>query len=195
MIRYTLSVLVLICLAVIAQQFLPVVDFHRARILLLPLIFLCAAVTVPPPSMLLFAFCCGFLWDAQNTLGDHGGDPSVYLHTIGSLRFGTSILLYAAIGYLMQGVQPLFRQGKWWVSAVLAGVALFLYQTAEFLLLNFVRGNFTFPSSVLRQIFVTASATTVLAPFLFGILFLLARLFDHTIRYEGLKRKPKYHFR
>ena len=28
--------------------------------------------------MLVLAFICGFLWDAQHTLGAQGGDPTIY---------------------------------------------------------------------------------------------------------------------
>ena len=95
--------------------------------------------------MLLLAFICGLLWDAQHTLGPQGGDPEIYSNPVESLRFGYSIILYAMMGLLMQGIQPLFRRGKWHISSILAGIAIFLYLFSEYLLLNFVRGDFTFP--------------------------------------------------
>lgn len=190
MIRYHISIIFLVLAACILQQFLPAVTaLYDARILLLPLVFLCCAVTVDFSPMLILAFVCGFLWDAQNTLGPHGGDPLVYLNQTDSIRFGYSIILYGLMGVLMQGIQPLFRKGVWQVSVILTGIAIFLYLLAEFLLINFVRGEFSFPSQVFYQIWLTAALTMICSPLIFGILFKLAKLFNHTISYDGLKRR------
>lgn len=190
MIRYHISLIFLILAACIIQQFLPVFSwFYDARILLLQLVFLCSAVTVGFSPMLILAFCCGFLWDAQNTLGPQGGDLEVYNHPVDSLRFGYSILLFAVMGLLMQGIQPLFRRGAWQISAIITGVAIFLYLLFEYLLINFVRGQFVFPSRVFAQIWMSASLTMLCSPLIFAIQFKLAKLFDFTIRYDGLKRR------
>jgi cell shape-determining protein MreD len=176
MIRYTFSVVVLLLAAVIVQQFLPAFpDFHRARILVVPLVFLCSAVTMGTPSMLLLAFICGFLWDAQNALGPDGGDPDVYTHPVASLRFGYSILLYAFIGFIMQGVRPWFRSGRWQFSVPLACISLFVYLALEYLLLVFVRGDLSVSAAVSRQIILTAALTTLFAPPVFWLLSRLAR--------------------
>ncbi len=176
MIRYTASIIVLLLAAVIVQQFLPAFpDFHRARILVVPLVFLCSAVTTGTPSMLLLAFICGFLWDAQNALGPHGGDPDVYTHPVASLRFGYSILLYAFIGFIMQGVRPWFRSGRWQFSVLLACLALFVYLASEYLLLAFVRGDLVMSAAVSRQIFLTSALTTFFSPPVFWLLSRLAR--------------------
>ena len=74
MIRYSIFLLLLVVVAVIVQQFMPsLTALYGSRLLLVALVFLCASVTVPVPVMLLLAFVCGFLTDAQNTLGAHGG--------------------------------------------------------------------------------------------------------------------------
>ena len=104
--------------------------------------FLCCAVTVGQPTMLLLAFIGGFFWDAQCALGPHGGDPEVYTQQVENLRFGYSILLFGGMGFLMQGIQPLFKQGKWQFSAMLSGIAVLLYLAAEYAIINFVRGDF-----------------------------------------------------
>jgi hypothetical protein len=139
--------------------------------------------------MLGLAFLAGFLWDANNTLGPQGGDPEVYLHQTDALRFGYSILLFGLMGILMQGIQPLFRKGAWQLSAILTGIATFLYLLAEFLLITFVRGEWIFPGKVLTQIWLTAAMTMLCSPLIFAIIFKLAKLFDYTIRYDGLKRR------
>jgi len=191
MIRYTLAILVMVVLAVILQQFVPTLTgFFGSRLMLVPLVFLCSAVTVPTPIMLLLAFVCGFLTDAQNTLGPQHGDPEVY-PPVEIMRFGYSILLYGAMGYLMQGIQPLFRQGRWQFSAALAGVAVLVYLLAEWLLVNFVRGGFSLGRPTLLMILSTSALTMLFSPPVFWILFRLAELFGYRIRFDGLTKKKR----
>ncbi|MCW1914268.1 hypothetical protein OJ996_11825 [Luteolibacter sp. GHJ8] len=192
MIRYSLSILLMILFALVAQQFIPALTgVYNSRLLLVTLVFLCASVTVGPPVMLALAFICGFLWDAQGALGPAGGDPEVYKYPAESLRFGYSIVLYGLIGYLMQGIQPLFRQGKWQFSTFLVGVSIFIYLVAEFLIINFVRGDFRFPRATLFQIVFTSVLTMLFSPVVFWILFQIAEKFGYEIRFEGLKKKPR----
>ncbi len=175
------------------QQFLPAISgLYGARVLILPLVFLCCAVSVDFSSMLLLAFLCGFLWDAQHTLGPQGGDPEIYKAPVESLKFGYSILLYAMMGLLMQGIQPLFRKGKWHLSSILAGIAIFLYLFSEYLLINLIRGDFSFPPTALYRIYLTSALTMLFAPLIFWIIFHLASACRYTIRFDGLKRQPRY---
>jgi cell shape-determining protein MreD len=191
-IRYSLSLFILVLLALVAQQFIPALTgLFNSRLLLVTLVFLCASVTVGPPVMLAMAFTCGFLWDVQSALGPPGGDPLVYDQPAQSLRFGYSIILYGVIGYLMQGIQPLFREGKWQVSAFLVGVSIFVYLVAEYLIINFVRGDFLFPRATLFQIVFTSVLTMLFSPIVFWILFYIAERFGHEIRFEGLKKKKR----
>lgn len=193
MIKYTISVILLTLAACMVQQFLPAIyGLHGARVLILPLVFLCAAVSVDFATMLLLAFICGFLWDAQHALGPHGGDPEVYTNPVESLRFGYSIILYALMGLLMQGIQPLFRKGKWHISSLLAGIAIFLYLFAEYLLINFVRGDFVFPPTAFYRIYLTSALTMLFSPLIFWLIFQLASACRYTIRYDGLKSRTRY---
>ena len=192
MIRYSLSILILVLLALIAQQFIPVLTgAYNSRLLLVTLVFLCASVTVRPPVMLALAFICGFLWDAQNALGPPGGDPDVYKYPAESLRFGYSIILYGLIGYLMQGIQPLFREGKWQLSTFLVGVSIFIYLISEYLIINFVRGEFQFSRATFFQITFTSILTMLFSPVVFWSLFQIAERFCHEIRFEGLNKKRR----
>ena len=192
MIRYSLSILILVLLALIAQQFIPVLTgAYNSRLLLVTLVFLCASVTVRPPVMLALAFICGFLWDAQNALGPPGGDPDVYKYPAESLRFGYSIILYGLIGYLMQGIQPLFREGKWQFSTFLVGVSIFIYLISEYLIINFVRGEFQFSRATFFQITFTSILTMLYSPVVFWSLFQIAERFGHEIRFEGLNKKRR----
>lgn len=194
MIRYSLITILLLLAAFVVQQFLPAfTSIHQSRVLLVQLVFLCAAVTVGPPTMLLLAFIGGFFWDAHCALGPHGGNPEVYTQQVESLRFGYSIFLFGAMGFLMQGIQPLFKQGKWQFSALLSGIAIFLYLAAEYVIINFVRGEFTLSKATILQMAFTSLLTMLFSPLVFWLLFRIARACDHSINPEaGRKRRRAY---
>lgn len=193
MIRYTLITVILLLAAFIVQQFIPAfTGMHHSRILLVHLVFLCAAVSVGTPAMLLMAFIGGFLWDAQGVLLPHEGDPEVYIQPVESLRFGYSILLFGTIGYLMQGVQPLFHQGKWQISAALTGIAVLLYLPAEYLLINFVRGEFVLRQATALQMLMTSGLTMLFSPIVFWLLFKLSELCDHPILPVARNRRRRH---
>ena len=194
MIRYSSITILLLLASFVVQQFLPAFTaMHHSRILLVQLVFLCAAVTVGPPTMLLLAFTGGFFWDAHCWLGPHGGDPEVYTQQVESLRFGYSIFLFAAMGFLMQGIQPLFKQGKWQISAFLSGIAIFLYQAAEYAIINFVRGNFALSKATVMLMLFTSLLTMLFSPLVFWLLFRIAKSCDHSINPEaGRKRRRAF---
>ena len=190
MIRYHISIFILVILACILQQFVPAItSLYDARLLILPLTFLCCVVTVGFSPMLILTFLCGFIWDAQNALGIQGGDPTIYTNPADQIRFGYSIILYFIMGIIMQGFQPLFRKGAWQISAIISGIATFFYLLAEYMLINLVRGELFFPLRVLYQIWISSAITMFCAPLVFLILFKLANIFGHTIRYDGLQRR------
>lgn len=193
MIRYSLSTILLLLASFVIQQFLPAfTGWNDSRILLVQLVFLCCAVTVGPPTMLLLAFTGGFLWDAQCTLAPHGGDALIYTQKVEALRFGYSILLFGAMGFLMQGIQPLFRKGKWHISALLSGIAIGLYLLAELMVITFVRGDFTFTRGMFLKIVSTSLLTMFFSPLVFAVLFLLARVCGHSIN-PDISRNRRRH--
>lgn len=190
MIRYSIATILLLLAAFVVQQFLPAfTGLHHSRILLVQLVFLCCAVTVGQPTMLLLAFIGGFFWDAQCALGPHGGDPEVYNQQVENLRFGYSILLFGGMGVLMQGLQPLFKQGKWQFSALLSGIAVLLYLAAEYTIINFVRGDFTLTRATIWQMGCTSVLTMLFSPLIFWLLFRIAKGCDHSIHPEAGRRR------
>lgn len=192
MFRYNLSTVFLLLAAFLVQQFMPAfTGLSHSRILIVHLVFLCAAVTVTTPTMLLLAFIGGLLWDAHCSLAPVTADPEVYTQPVESLRFGYSILLFAAMGFLMQGLNPLFRQGKWQFSALLTGVAIFLYLTAEFILISFIRGEFTITRSIIRLLSYTSLLTMLFSPLIFWLLYRIAEIFDHSLYPEANKPKRR----
>ncbi|MGD7653639.1 MAG: hypothetical protein ACQCXQ_10520 [Verrucomicrobiales bacterium] len=192
MIRYSIATIFLLLAAFVLQQFMPAfTGLYDSRILLVQLVFLCCAVTVSQPTMLLLAFIGGFFWDAQCALGPHGGDPEVYTHPVESMRFGYSILLFGGMGFLMQGIQPLFKQGKWQFSAILSGIAVFLYLTAEYTMINFVRGDIVVNRPTLLQMAFTALLTMLFSPLIFWLLFNVANTCDHSINPQAVKKRKR----
>lgn len=192
MIRYSLITILLLLAAFVVQQFLPAfIVIHHSRILLVQLVFLCSAVTVGQPTMLLLAFIGGFFWDAHCAIGPHGGDPEVYTQQVESLRFGYSIFLFGAMGYLMQGIQPLFKQGKWQFSAFLTGVAIFLYLTTEYTIINFVRGDIVLSRATFMQMLFTSLLTMMFSPFIFWLLFHIASACNHSINPEAVRKRRR----
>ena len=190
MIRYSTTTVLLLLAAFIIQQFLPAFTaLHDSRILLVQLTFLCCAVTVGMPTMLLLAFIGGFLWDAQSALGPHSGDPEVYKVQVESMRFGYSILLFGAMGFLMQGIQPFFKRGMWHISAVLSGIAVFLYLAVEYASIKFVRGEFLFSQTTIYKMVYTSVLTMLLSPFIFWVLFRVAKKCKHSIDPEAVRRR------
>lgn len=192
MFRYNISTVILLLAAFLVQQFMPAfTGLSHSRILIVHLVFLCSAVTVATPTMLLSAFIAGLLWDAHCSLAPISMDPEVYTQPTESLRFGYSILLFAAMGFLMQGLNPLFRQGKWQFSALLTGVAIFLYLTAEFILISFVRGDFVISRSIIRLMSYTSLLTMLISPIVFWILYSIAKLFDHSLYPEANRNRRR----
>ena len=195
MTRYTIITVLLVLAAFVVQQFVPAfTGWHHSRLLVVQLVFLCAAVTVNQPTMLLLAFVCGFLWDAQCTLGPLGGDAEIYSQPVEAMRFGYSILLFGGMGFLMQGIQPLFRQGKWYFSAVLSGIAVFLYLAAEYGFITVVRGSPALSAATVRQMTWTAILTMLLSPPVFWMLSTIAGRCGHTIFPEAAARKRRRSF-
>lgn len=185
MFAYSISLIGLLLLSCLLQQFLPGISaWHDARILILPLVVLCGSSTVSTAGMLCLAFLGGFLWDCEQITTYEQGDPLVYGAAVDSLKFGYSIILYALMGFLMQGIRPLFQEGKWYLSAAFSGVAIFLYLFVEYLLRSFIVGGFSLDNGVIEQIGATSLLTMMLSPFMFWILFRIADLCGHTIRYR-----------
>ena len=179
MIRFSIAPILILLAAFAAQQFMPAfTGLYHSRILLVHLAFLCCAISTGQPLMLLLAFIGGFLWDAQCTLAPHPGDPAIYTQPTESLRFGYSILLFAAAGYLMQLIQPLFRHRMWLLTTAVMGLTLMLYLTLECGLISFIRGELQIDRPTFLQILFTSLFTMPLAPPLLKLLSLASDACD-----------------
>jgi hypothetical protein len=178
----------------VVQEFLPAISWaYQSRLLIVPVVFFAGAVSVPFPMMLVFAFFTGFVWDARHLLitpqVQSFLDPSAQAGA--SPTFGYSIVLYALMGSLMQGIRPLFRRGRWELPVLMVGVATALMLVAEHLWISFLRGGFSFPEATWLNIGTTALLSTMVSPLLFLLIHKLSQLSGYQIRYDGLRlRRP-----
>ncbi|MEM6911890.1 MAG: hypothetical protein AAF555_09965 [Verrucomicrobiota bacterium] len=176
MIWFSLSLVMLTYVSFLAQEFMPVFDWaFRAEMMMVPVFFFLAAVSVDFSIMLLLAMLTGLLWDARHLVIAEGQVD---------LPFGYSIVLYGLLGCLMQGVRPLFRKGRWEWAMGLAGLAMVVYLTGEYLLINVVRGDFYFPLEVGFKILATALLSMLWAPLFLFFLHKLAAICRCPIRLE-----------
>ncbi len=194
---FTALLFILICLAMILQEFIPSMEVvHHGRLLLVPVVFLASSVTVSYPVMLLLALTAGFLWDARNVVFVEDAEAVVSAVSEGEvpagvvveLPFGYTIFLYWLLGSLMQGIRPLFRRGRWELPSIMIGIATLLMLVFEYLFINFRRGDFYFPVEVWHKTSSSALFSVLIAPFIFLLLYRLAARTGYQIRYDGLAR-------
>jgi len=189
-IRYNISLIALLFIACIVQQFVPAITaMYDARVLIMPLVFLCGSVTGRTPMMLLLAFLGGFLWDCQHTLAPHGGNEDIYASPVEQMLFGYTIVLYGIIGGIMIGFRPFFHSGKWQIPAIVTGFIIYFYLWLEYLLINVIRGDFAVNMKIFYHNTLTAILTALVSPLLFVLLSKIAKSFNHVIRQDHLKRR------
>ena len=83
------------------------------------------------------------------------------------------------MGFLMQGIRPLFKQGNRFLSIILTGIAIFLYLFVEYLLRGFFIGGFSFDNGIIEQIAATSVLTMMISPLIFWMLIKVAKLTGH----------------
>ena len=129
----TLIFIVSMLLAFVLQHFAGAVPGFGSQILLLPLVFFCGASALQFSSMLVLAFVAGLMWDCLGFLPVNGR---------AELPFGATILLYAGLGALMNGLRPLYLRGYWQLHVVMAGLLVSLLVLIEYLVITFRREPF-----------------------------------------------------
>lgn len=199
-ILYYMTVWSLLAISFGAQEFLPAIEFaHQARVLLPPVLFFCSSLSVSFPVMLIFAFFTGFVWDARHLpykadkvkFSDASelsmnGHAETRERSRGNPPPGYSILLFGALGTVMQGIRPLFKRGRWELPVVMVGVATFTWLLVEYLLMSFLRGRFYFPDGLWTKLITDALLSMLAAPLLLYCLHSFARVLRFEERNEGL---------
>lgn len=189
------ALFVLLGLSFLTQEFLPAIPWaYHARVLLVPVVFFASAIATPFPVMLLLAFSTGFLWDARHLVIETASSVAATdgLATPASPAFGYSIVLYAVLGSLMQGIRPLFRRGRWELPVLMSGLATALLLLIEHLWFCFLRGRFFFSEDIWLNAGTTALLSMALSPLLFLLVHWISRLCGYQIRYETLQLKRSW---
>jgi hypothetical protein len=202
---FNLAILCLLVFAFILEEFIPSVELaHHARLFVAPAFFFCAAVAVPFSMMLLLAFLTGIIWDARyiplSTALDSGAEQIANVANLTAqgaghmsvssgmdLRMGYSIILFACLGALMQGIRPLFKRGRWEFPVFMVGIVTMVWLLLQYLLLSFLRESFFFPDKVWVKTISITLMTMLASPLIFLILHTLARATNYQIKYEGLR--------
>ena len=156
-------------LSLVAQEYIPALPYG-ARIFLLPLVFFYGALAVPFPGMLFLAFAGGFMWDALVATQVVDGTLEISL--------GWSIVIYAALGAIMNGFRPLFQRGHGWeIHCLLSGPLLCIFVLSEYLMITFRRGGFYFPKIIWWRIGGEGLAAMIVSPIVFLFVHWLALSF------------------
>jgi hypothetical protein len=160
--------LVLVVIAQIAEFFIPPLDWmYHAHIYIVPVLVFYGAMALPFPLMLGLALWAGILLDALT------------VQVIGSkveISLGWSILLYAVLAGIMHGLRPLFIRGRWEVHCLLTGACTSAIILAQYLMITFRRGTFTFTREVWWQIGGPGLMAMLMAPVIFWMLNWIARM-------------------
>lgn len=197
---YNLIVIVLLALSFGVQEFIPAIEFaNHARVMLPPVLFFSASLTVSFPMMLFLALFTGLVWDARHLPYKPDERPAVEISELvrdnhvekastsgGVLPVGYSMFLFGVTGTLMQGIRPLFKRGRWELPVLMVGVATLLCLLVEFLMMSFLRGSFEFHPGLWTKLVTNTLLAMLVSPLLLFMLHTLARLVHYEVRNEGL---------
>ncbi len=191
--------IILLLFTFMVQEFIPGLEIAQFATLFLPAVFFfSASVAAPFSMMLLLAFITGFVWDARHLPGvmeslsgaeDVFGTGADVELGAGShpLPFGLSIVLFAMLGILLQGIRPLFKRGRLELPVLMVGLAVFVWLMSQYLIITFLRGSLQFPVGVWSKMITDSLLAMLAAPLIFLLLYSLARLSSYEIKYEGLR--------
>jgi hypothetical protein len=206
---FNLSVLVLMLVMFIIDEFLPTVGavlpaatiVENARLFLTPVFFFAASVAVPFPMMLLLALTAGFIWDsrwlqgpaAPTEMSEFSGaafsmvESNLATDPGPGMIFGASIVLFGALGTVMQGIRPLFKKGRWELPILMVGFVTAIWMILQYCVLCLTRGDFHFVDETWTKLVTNTLLSMLAAPVLFLALHMLARATNYEIKYEGLR--------
>ncbi len=151
----TLSFIIAMFIGLVLQYFTGAVPGFGSQILPLTVIFLCGAAALPVGAMLCLAFAAGIMWDCMNFIPVEGR---------ADFPFGGTILLYAGIGALMNGLRPLYLRGWWQIHAVVAGLLTSVLVLVEYIIITFRREPFALVWP--REVWVRIGGSGLVAAFL-----------------------------
>lgn len=139
------------------EWIVPLYVFHGARVLFFPALFCYGALVLPFPAMLALAVITGLLNDLY-CLSLASGQVEIAL--------GWSIAYFVITGAIVQGFQPAFRRGHWWIAIPLAFAVTSLLLAFQFLMINFRRGGFAFNEVAAWRIIGAGLMGALFSPFI-----------------------------
>ena len=162
-------VLLSMFVAVILQHFIGPLPVIHARVLLMPIIVFYGSLALPVYGMLSITFIGGLMWDALNTQ---------YIDGAVEISAGWSIVLFAALGAIMNGFRPLFLRGRWEIHCLLTGVCTSVLVLAEYLMITIRRQpvHFILNDEVWWRIGGAGLVAAFLSPLIFFLFNYLAAL-------------------
>jgi hypothetical protein len=169
---FFLILMVMMFFGLVLQAFVGPFPGMGGQILILPMIFFYAAAALPLWGMLTAAFLAGLMWECR---------VNIPLDGEANVIFGWSILVYAALGAVMNGLRPLFLRGRWQFHCIVAGLLTSLLVLTEYLVITFRREPFAFiwPRNVWNQILSSGLVTVLVSPFVFLVLNWIGRRLGH----------------
>jgi hypothetical protein len=131
------------------------------------MIFFYGAATLPLWGVLALSVFGGCMWDAITipTVDDPMSMRALPGHL--ELRFGWSILLFAALGSIMHGFRPWFRSRHVWVHCLVTGFLTSACELWTFLMIALARKSLVFPPDFTGRVLGAGVAAAVLAPIVF----------------------------
>ena len=188
---FSITVLLFLLVSFVFQEFIPVFAWaYYSKLLFVHAAFFASAVSVPFPVMLLYALVTGFIWDCRYYIPIHS--PDVVGNSQLEMPFGFTILIFGLLGIFIQGVRPFFRQGRWFLPAIMVGVCTLAGLLMQYLVISFHRGGIVTSREFWLNILMTALFSTLLAPFLFLFFSKLAGLTGFKIQMDGITRRYSY---
>ena len=155
--------------SVIAQHFIGPMPVIHARVMLMPIIMFYGSLALPVYGMLALTFAGGLMWDALNTQ---------YVDGAVEISAGWSIVLFAALGAIMNGFRPLFLRGRWEIHCLLTGFCTSALVLAEYMMITIRRQpvHFIFNEEAWWRIGGAGLIAAFLSPLIFFLFNYLAAL-------------------
>ena len=155
--------------SVIAQHFIGPMPVIHARVMLMPIIMFYGSLALPVYGMLALTFAGGLMWDALNTQ---------YVDGAVEISAGWSIVLFAALGAIMNGFRPLFLRGRWEIHCLLTGFCTSVLVLSEYLMITIRRQpvHFIFNEEAWWRIGGAGLIAAFLSPLIFFLFNYLAAL-------------------
>ncbi len=164
-------------IALVIQDFLPSPTLLKgAHIVLLPILFAYGALVLPFPAMLVLAIIAGGLTDLSV--------PQIVNAKV-EIGLGSSIIIYAVLGTIMQGVQKAFFRGAWWLHPPLSALCTFLLLTLQYLMIALRRESIFFNETVIWKILIPTIIAFFLSPLIEALFILIERALPN------LQRPPR----